>query len=79
MKQCHATWIDLEIIILNDIRQQKTNIIGYHLYVESLKRIQMNLFAEHRLTDFGKTYSYQKGKVGVGGIDGLGVWESVME
>ena len=30
-----ATWIDLEIIILSEVSQTKTNII-YHLYVESL-------------------------------------------
>ena len=31
-----ATWMDLEIIILSEVRQMKTNfIIGYHLYVES--------------------------------------------
>ena len=28
-------WIDLEIIILSHISQTKTNIIWYHLYVES--------------------------------------------
>ena len=30
-----ATGIDLEIIILNDVSQRKTNSIWYHLYVES--------------------------------------------
>ena len=29
-----ATWMDLEIIILSEISQKKTNII-YNLYVES--------------------------------------------
>ena len=38
-----ATWMDLEIIILNEVRQRETNII-YHLYVESKKMIQRNLF-----------------------------------
>ena len=34
-----ATWMDLEIFILSEaIRQRKTNIIWYHLYVESTKR-----------------------------------------
>ena len=33
-----AVWMDLEIIILI-----KTNIILYHLYVESKKMIPMNL------------------------------------
>ena len=30
-----AAWMDLEIIILNEINQTKTNIIRYHSYVES--------------------------------------------
>ena len=36
-------WMDLEIIILNQVRQRETNII-YHLHVESKKMIQRNLF-----------------------------------
>ena len=28
-----AMWMDLEIIILSEIRQRKPNIIWYHLYV----------------------------------------------
>ena len=30
-----ATWIQLEMITLNDVRKRKTNTIWYHLYVES--------------------------------------------
>ena len=37
-----ATWMDLEIIILNEVRQRKTNIIWYHLWGIQ-KRLQMNL------------------------------------
>ena len=32
-----AIWMDLEIITLSEVSQRKTNIIGYHLYVESKK------------------------------------------
>ena len=32
-----ATWMQLEIIILNEVRKGKTNTTRYHLYVESLK------------------------------------------
>ena len=32
-----ATWMDLEIIILSKVSQRKTNIIWYHLYMESKK------------------------------------------
>ena len=30
-----ATWMDLDIIILHEVRQRNTNIIKYHLYVNS--------------------------------------------
>ena len=30
-----ATWMNLEIIIVSEVRQRKTNTIGYHMYVES--------------------------------------------
>ena len=32
-----AIWMDLEIIILSELNQRKTNIC-YHLYVESIKK-----------------------------------------
>ena len=32
-----ATWMDPEIITPRDVSQRKTNIIWYHLYVESQK------------------------------------------
>ena len=32
-----ATWVDLEIVTLSEVRKRKTNIIWYHLYVESKK------------------------------------------
>ena len=32
-----ATWMDIEIIILSEVRQRKTNIIWCHLYVEPKK------------------------------------------
>ena len=40
--------MDLEIIILNEVSQTKTNIIWYHLYAESKKEIQMNLPIRNR-------------------------------
>ena len=30
-----AIWMQLEIIILSEVRQRRKNIIWYHLYVES--------------------------------------------
>ena len=40
-----AMWMNLEILILSEISQQrKRDIICYHLYVESRKVVQMSLF-----------------------------------
>ena len=35
IKPFAATWMQAEIIILNEVRKRKTNTIQYHLYVES--------------------------------------------
>ena len=33
-----ATWMNLEIIVLSEVSQKKTNAIWYHIYVESIIR-----------------------------------------
>lgn len=38
-----TTLIDIEIIILSDVSQRKTDIILYHLYVNLKKMIRVNL------------------------------------
>ena len=43
-----ATWMDPEIIILSEVSQRKTDIIRYHLYVESKNMIQRNLFTKQK-------------------------------
>ena len=43
-----ATWMDLEIVVLSEVSQTKTNIICYRLYVESKKMVQMNLFTKQK-------------------------------
>ena len=43
-----ATWMDLEIIILSKASQRKTNIVWHHFYVESKKKVQMNLFTKQK-------------------------------
>ena len=60
-----ATRMDLEIIILNEVCQTKTNMMWYHLYVESKKMIQINLFRKQKQTQRlrKQTYSYQREKV----------------
>ena len=59
-----VTWMDLEIIILSEVSQTKTNIIWYHLYVDSKKKIQMNLFIKQKQTHRHRKqiYGYQRGK-----------------
>ena len=37
-----TTWMDLEVITLNKVRQIKTNIIRYGLYTESKRKIDTN-------------------------------------
>ena len=39
-----TTLVNLEIIILSEASQRKTDILLYCLYVESKKMIQMNVF-----------------------------------
>ena len=57
-----ATWMDLEIIILNEVSQ--TNTIWHHLYVESKKKkkmIQMN-FIHKTETDLWLPKGEKKGR-----------------
>ena len=60
-----ATWVYLEIIILNEIRQKKTKIIQCHLYVES-KRKKKKLFTKQKQTHRNRKqfYGYQRGEQG---------------
>ena len=44
-----ATWMDLEITILSEVRQWKTSIIWYHFYGES-KKDTNELTAEQKQT-----------------------------
>ena len=44
-----AMWMDLENIMLREISQGKTNIVCYHLYVES-KIIQTNIYGKTEVT-----------------------------
>ena len=46
-----ATWMDLEIIILNEVNQRTINIMIHHLYAElKIIIIQMNLFTKQKQT-----------------------------
>ena len=57
------TWMDLEIVILNEVR-----VIWYPLYAES-KRKDTNERIYKRKTDLERIYGYQWGR------DRLGIWD----
>ena len=60
-----ATWVDLEIIILNEVSQRQ---ISHYLYVQSKKVIQMKLFTKrNRLTDTENKFMVTKGEQEVEG------------
>ena len=58
-----ATWIDLEIVILSEFCQRKTNIIRYRLYVESKIRVQTNISTKQK-----QNYRYRKQTYGYQGV-----------
>ena len=66
-----ATWMDLEIIILSEVSQRKTNIIWYHLYVGSKKWYKWtDLQNRNRLIDIENKLMVTKGeRRGWGGIN----------
>ena len=57
-----ATWTDLEIIILSEVRDRKANILWYHLYMESKKKKNTNeVIYKIRLTDIENKLIVTKG------------------
>ena len=62
---CATKWMDLNIIILNEVRERQ---ISYDItYMWNLKKmIQMNLLTKQKQTDRhrNKICGYQRGKVG---------------
>ena len=54
-----AIWIDLEIVILSELSQTKTDTIGYHSYVES-KRVQL-IYKTELESQMQKTNSWLPG------------------
>ena len=58
-----ATWMDLEIIILNEVSQRMTNIVWHHICVESkIWQKWTHLWNRNGLADTENTHSYQRGK-----------------
>ena len=67
-----ATWMDLEIIILREVSQIKTNIV-YLLYVKSKNNDTNGLIYKTDIDPQRKqNYGYQRRKEG---RDKLGVWD----
>ena len=69
-----ATWMDLDIFILSEVRQAKTNVIWKHLYVESRKKGYKWIYLQNRnrLTDIENKLMITKGEGGDGYIRNLG-------
>ena len=65
--------MNLEMIVLSEVRQTRTNIIS-GLYVESRKKIQTNSLAKHKRTHRRRKQTYRYQKKG-GGRDKLGTWD----
>ena len=57
-----ATWMDLEIIILSEVRQRKT----YHLYLKYKRMVQINLFTKQKYLQTQKTNLWLPNGKGVG-------------
>lgn len=54
--------MDLEAVLLSDVSQRKTNIVGHCLQAETKKTVQMNL--QNRKSHRCETYGYLGGKGG---------------
>ena len=68
-----AIWMDLEIIILSEVNQTKTDIIWYHLYVEYKKTIRINLFIKTKQSKKKEVDIWNR--VTKGRRDKLEVWD----
>ena len=62
-----ATWMDLDVIIVGEVSQTKTNIICHHLYVESKKDTNELIYRIETDSQTQKTNLWlPKGKQGEG-------------
>jgi len=57
-----AIWMDLEIIIVSEVRLRKTSIICYHLYVEYKKYTNEPIYKTNRFTDVENKLMVSKGE-----------------
>ena len=57
-----ATWRDLDVVTLSEVRHGKTNIIWYHLYVESYKKgVKTYLQNRSEVTDVENKLMFTRG------------------
>ena len=70
-----ATWMDLETIILSEVRKWRTNIMWYYWYVGSKKKGEDTIELICRTeTDSQTLKNLRLPKVGGGGRDGFRIW-----
>ena len=60
-----ATWVGLEIIILREVTQRKTNIIRCHLYAAFKKMARVVIYKTETDSNRKQTYGYQRDKLRV--------------
>jgi len=70
-----TTWMDLEIIILSEVRQRKTNIIQYHIHGILKNNTNELIYKTETFIDIGKKTWLPKGIGGRERRDRLGIWE----
>ena len=70
-----ATWMDLEIIILNEISETEKDKydITYVWNLKKKKMRQMNLFTKQKQTQREQTYNYKRGNMVE--RDKSGIWD----
>ena len=56
-----TTWMDLEIIILSEVRQRKTNIIRYHIHGILKNNTNELIYKTETFIDIEKKRGYQRG------------------
>ena len=70
--------MDLEVIMLSEIRQRKTNTICYHLYVKSKKKQKTKEKTPNNMNVHKRqinSHRYRKQTNGYQGGEGRGEWE----
>ena len=57
-----ATWTELEILILSEVRKRKTNNIGFHLYLKSNTQHKRTFLKRKKLMDLENRLVVAKGE-----------------